>query len=185
MIVYLHGFLSSPASRKACSLASYLERHSPGVKLVVPQLPPGPNEAVHVIEHELEHRHDIALIGSSLGAYYATYFAERHGLRAALINPAVRPYELLASFPGPQKNLYTGEEFTVTREHLEQLRGLDVTRITPERYLLLLETGDEILDYREAVAKYRGAQHVVIEGGDHSFRSFEAHLPRILEFANA
>ncbi len=103
-------------------------------------------------------------------------------MKAVLVNPAVRPYELLRNFLGPQKNLYTGEEVVVTQEHLDELQQLEIARITPGRFLLLLETGDEVLDHRHAMAKYAGAQQIVIEGGDHSFRSFARHLPRIVEF---
>ena len=181
-LIYLHGFLSSPESNKARVLAAYLAQHSPRVKLAVPQLPPEPVHAVRVIEREIEYSADMALIGSSLGGYYATNIAERLGLKAVLINPAVRPYELLQNFLGPQKNLYTGEEVVVTRTHLEQLRQLEIPSITPERFFVFLESGDEVLDYRHAIAKYAGAQQIVIEGGDHSFHSFERHLPRIVEF---
>lgn len=185
MLIYLHGFLSSPASRKARLLAEYLERRNLQQELTVLELPPDPKEALKVIEREVERAQDPALVGSSLGGYYATYIAERRGLKAVLINPAVRPYDLLKDFLGLQKNLYTGVEFIVKPRHLHDLRRLDVAAISePERYLLLVETGDEVLDYREAVEKYRGAQQIVIDGGDHSFRSFAEHIPRIVEFAN-
>jgi predicted esterase YcpF (UPF0227 family) len=181
VIIYLHGFLSSPASRKAQLLERYLARCLPGEKLVVPALPPEPRKAIRAIEERIVQTP--TLIGSSLGGYYATNIAEHFGLRAVLINPAVRPYELLENFLGPQRNLYTGEEFVVTRQHLDELRELEVAHITPERFMVLLESGDETLDYRDAVKKYRGATQIVIEGGDHSFCSFEQWIPRILEFA--
>jgi uncharacterized protein len=182
MIVYLHGFLSSPASVKARLLTQYLNQHSRGEQLIVPEIPPDPQTALKVIEDAISPC--ATLIGSSLGGYYATWFAERRGNKAVLVNPAVRPYELLKNYLGIQKNLYTGEEFVVTAQHLHDLHDLDVATISePKRYLLLVQTGDEVLDYREAVEKYRSARQIVIEGGDHSFQRFEAHIPEILEFA--
>jgi predicted esterase YcpF (UPF0227 family) len=182
MIVYLHGFMSSPASLKARALAEYLNERRQ--RLVVPEIPPDPRMAIKVIEDAIASGSCTALIGSSLGGYYATHFAEKHGTRVVLVNPAVRPYELLKHYLGPQRSLYTGEEFTVTQEHLDGLRELDVPLITrPDRYLVLLETGDEVLDYREAIAKYQGARQIVIEGGDHSFQSFAQYIPHIFEFA--
>ena len=125
----------------------------------------------------------MTLVGSSLGGFYATYFAEKLGLRAVLINPAVKPQLGLESYLGIQQNLYTGEPYELTRRHIEEWRALDTPTVHPERYLLLVETGDEVLDYRDAVRKYAGCRQVVVEGGDHSLKSFPEHLPLILEFA--
>jgi len=123
-------------------------------------------------------------MGSSLGGYYASYLAEKHGVRAVLVNPAVRPYELLRPALGVQRNLHTGAEYEFSERHLTELAALEVPAIQrPERYLLMVETGDEVLDYREAVRKYAGARHIVIAGGDHGLRSFPEHLGLIVEFA--
>ena len=115
----------------------------------------------------------------------ATYLAEKYDANAVLINPAIDPHVGLRAFLGPQKNLHTGERYTLTEAHLEQWEKLYVPRITPGRYLLIVETDDEVLDYRRAVARYEGAEQRVIPGGDHSLQSFPEHLARILEFARA
>ena len=184
-IVYLHGFNSGPQSNKAQLLKRYMEERGRGPRFVCPQLPHRPAEAIALIEREIATRApgSVTCVGSSLGGFYATYLAERHGLRAVLINPAVTPQVGLEAYLGVQHNLYTGEPYELTRQHLEEWRALDTPTVHPERYLLLVETGDEVLDYREAVRKYAGCRQVVIEGGDHSLRSFPEHLPLILEFA--
>jgi predicted esterase YcpF (UPF0227 family) len=123
------------------------------------------------------------LVGSSLGGFYATYLAEKHGARAVLINPAIEPHIGLRTYLGPQKNLYTGEPYELTERHLEAWARLVVPAIRPQRYLLIVETGDEVLDYRQAVERYAGARQIVVPGGDHSLRSFPDHLPTILQFA--
>jgi predicted esterase YcpF (UPF0227 family) len=125
------------------------------------------------------------LVGSSLGGFYATYLAEKHGLKAVLINPAIDPHVGLRAYLGPQKNLHTGEPYELTEAHLREWQEFYVPRITARRYLLLVETGDEVLDYRRAVERYAGAEQVVIQGGDHSLQSFPRHLARILEFSRA
>lgn len=125
----------------------------------------------------------VTLVGSSLGGFYATWLAEKHACRAILIQPAVFPHVGLEQYLGMQKNLYTGAEYELTRAHLQGWRNLVVEKVDPERYLLLLETGDEVLDYREAARKYEGARMVIREGGDHMLQSFPEHLPRILAFA--
>jgi len=131
-----------------------------------------------------EHRPDpVTFVGSSLGGYYATHLAERHEARAVLINPAVRPYDLFAGLLGPQQNLYTGERYELTPQHIDELRALEVDTIHPERYLLLVETGDEVLDYRSAVERYAGARQIVLEGGDHGFSRFGDCIDTILQFA--
>ena len=125
----------------------------------------------------------VTFVGSSLGGFYATWLAEKHACRAILIQPAVVPHIGLAAYLGPQKNLYTAAEYELTPAHLEGWRRLFVDKIDPERYLLLLETGDEVLDYRDAVGKYEGARMVIRQGGDHMLQSFPEHLPRMLAFA--
>lgn len=184
-IVYLHGFRSSPASIKATRLRAFVDALPSPPQLYVPELNHRPAVAMRgVIEWVERNGHgDIAFVGSSLGGFYATHLAERFGARAAMINPAVRPYEALASSLGVQTNLYTGEAFEVTQAHMDELRAMAVARITrPERYFLLVETGDEVLDYREAVTFYGGASQYVHGGGDHTFTQFEAQIPAILRF---
>jgi hypothetical protein len=182
MIAYLHGFNSSPQSHKAQLMARYLAVRGLGAHYACPALPPLAADAIREIER-LRPDESTCYVGSSLGGYYATWFVEKHGGRAVLINPAIDPHVGLRAYLGEQKNLHTGEPYQLTESHLEEWRRLWVSRITPARYLLLVETGDEVLDYRRAVERYRGAAQVVIQGGDHSLQSFPQHLPRILEFA--
>lgn len=185
MLIYLHGFNSAPASHKAQMLQADMARRGIAHAYRCPALPPRPLEAIALIEEEIARAGDapVTLVGSSLGGFYATYLAERHDLRAVLLNPAVRPQTELEAYIGPQRNLYTGATYELTREHVEQWRSLRVEHIDPRRYLLIVETGDEVLDYRLAVDKYAGAQQIVVPGGDHALRSFGEHIPAILRFA--
>lgn len=185
MLVYLHGFNSSPASRKAQVLKAHLESKGLGHLYACPALPDTPREAIRTIEAAIAgwEPRSVTFLGSSLGGFYATYFAEKKGCRAALINPAITPHAGLEAYLGTQKNLHTGEAYELTRNHLEGWRALAVERIDPERYLLLLETGDEVLDWREAARKYEGARMVIRQGGDHTLQSFPEHIGRILAFA--
>ena len=186
-IVYLHGFRSSPASRKAQALAAAVAALAPATRPVlhVPALTDRPAAAVALVEDLVRDVDPTALafVGSSLGGFYATYLAERLGTRAVLVNPAVRPYEDLRPYVGVQENLYTGAKFVVTESHFDELRALAVPRIAhPERFLLLAQTGDEVLDYRDAVRFYAGAWQWLQGGGDHAFAGFEAVLPALLRF---
>lgn len=154
------------------------------------QLPVSPAKAIALAEEAIAsaRRHSDSpaptLVGSSLGGYYATWLAERYDLPAVLVNPAVVAPLSLEAWVGPQTNLYTGETFDFTHEHIAQLRALEVERITrPERYWLLVETGDELLDYRAAVRKYAGAHQTVLEGGDHGFSRWPDYLDEVLAFA--
>lgn len=185
MIVYLHGFNSAPASHKARTFHAFMHERGLGQLFACPQLPHRPEQAVQAIEAELEKhpKRALTLVGSSLGGFYATWFAERRNLRCVLIQPAITPHVGLQSMLGPQQNLYTGERYELTRAHLDGWRTLAVEDVDPERYLLLLETGDELLDWREAVRKYEGARMVIRQGGDHTLQSFPEHMPRILRFA--
>jgi len=185
MIVYLHGFNSSPRSHKAQFLKKYLEDRGRGDKYVCPQLPHRPLEAIKTIEAEMSRLppDQITLLGSSLGGFYATYLSEKHGVRAALINPAIDPHIGLRAYLGPQQDYHGGGVYELNEAHLSEWKRLYVPGLHPDRYLLLVETGDEVLDYRLAVDRYRGAKQVVVHGGDHAFASFPEHIPLILEFA--
>ena len=163
--MYLHGFVSSPQSRKAVTLGEYVRNCVSGIDYRVPELHHRPAQAFAAVLDECA-RHDVeglTLVGSSLGGFYATVAAERLGCRAALLNPAVHPQRHFERYLGPQRNLYTGESFELTRSHIADLVALDVPATTrPGRYWLFVETGDEVLDYREAVAFYEGALHTVV-----------------------
>ena len=185
MIVYLHGFNSSPQSHKAQVMAEFMAARGLAAEYACPALPTHAGEAIAAVEALLT-AHPAArwcFVGSSLGGFYATYLAEKHDAKAVLLNPAIEPHIGLRAYLGEQQNLHTGEPYQLTEAHLDAWRALVVPRITPARYLLVVETGDEVLDYRQAVERYRGAEQVVIPGGDHSLQSFPAHLPHILAFA--
>ncbi len=188
MIVYLHGFRSSPQSSKAQRLKARMAALGLGDLFWCGQLPPSPRAAIALAERQIAAARatgaPVTVVGSSLGGYYATHLAEKHRLKAVLVNPAVVAHLSLAEFVGTQTNLYTGEAFDFKPEYIEELRAIEVPRISrPQDVLMLAETGDEVLDYREAVAKYAGCRQVVLEGGDHSFTRWDDYLDAILEFA--
>jgi uncharacterized protein len=186
-LVYLHGFRSSPASAKASAVRAAVTRIEPALRprLEVPALPDRPAQAMEAIDRLAAgcDPSGLGFIGSSLGGFYATVAAERYGARAVLINPTVCPDEDLRDQIGPRRNLYTGATFEVTDAHFDELRALRVLRITrPERYFLLAQSGDEVLDYRQAVRFYAGAWQFVQGGGDHGFVQFDAQLPAVFRF---
>jgi uncharacterized protein len=170
-------------SHKAQVMQRFMADRGLAHEYACPCLPPLAHEAISAVERTLK-RGD-CLIGSSLGGFYATYLAEKHDLKAVLLNPAIDPHVGLRAYLGPQKNLHTGEPYELTEAHLQEWEKLCVARITSKRYLLIVETGDEVLDYRKAVERYAGAEQVVVPGGDHSLQSFAQHLLRILEFSRA
>jgi len=185
-IVYLHGFISSPRSKKAILLGDYVRNVVSGIDYVVPAMHHRPARAIEQAMAacgKLDPA-ELTLVGSSLGGFYATVLAERLGCRAALLNPAVHPATHFHKHVGPQRNMYTGEEFVLTEDHVNELAAMQPARITrPERYWLFVETGDEVLDYREAIDFYEGALHTVVRGGDHTLVSFPEHVPEIVDWA--
>jgi predicted esterase YcpF (UPF0227 family) len=152
----------------------------------VPALSHWPAEAIEQLEAEIAAANGpVTLIGSSLGGYYSTWLVEHNpALRAVLVNPAVYPYRLLEEWLGQNTNLYTREQYQLTERHLEQLLVLDCPQLQdPSRYLLLVQSGDETLDYREAVDKYAACAQFVQPGGSHGFEHFEALIPAVQAFA--
>ena len=189
-LVYIHGFNSSPQSAKARLVGADLARVHPAARYLVPTLPAEPGAgAIAVLERELDALVaaglEPVLLGSSLGGFYATYLAERRGLRAILVNPVVRPHELMAGILGEQQDLYTGERYRLAARHVAELQALYVPRLSrPQDFLVLLQTGDETLDWREAWAKYADCSVLKQVGGNHGFECFEDVLPLIYRFAH-
>src|SRR5688572_18097765 len=182
MLIYIHGFNSSAQSFKARLLRERTVALGRAAEFRCPELDHRPSRAIEQLDEVIEHADaPVCLVGSSLGGYYATDLAEKHAVRAALVNPAVRPYDLLAAYIGPQRNLYTSAGYEFPAEHLGALRALDVP-VTPGRYLLLVATGDEVLDYRMATSKYQGCEQIVVRGGDHGFAGFENYVAPVLRY---
>ena len=185
LIVYLHGFRSSPQSSKAQRMAAELARRGAADSFACPALSHVPDRAIAQAEAILcaHPGRRPTLVGSSLGGFYATCLAERHGLPAVLINPAVPASIAPDLLVGRHDNLYTGEWFDFTPEHAAQIAALDPQVLHPDRYWLLLEAGDEVLDHRAALRRYAGARVSLEENGDHSFTRFDAYLPKVIAFA--
>ena len=185
MILYLHGFRSSPQSRKAQTVREAMAARGMLDDFLCPQLPASPRAAAKLIEAaaRLEDPQRLALIGSSLGGYYATWLAERIGCRAALLNPAITPYDDLRGHLGTQPVFFSGQTIEVRPEYMDELRTLDTPCITrPERYFLLAATGDEVIDWRTMAAKYAGCRQRIIDGSNHEISDFAAHLDEVLAF---
>ena len=175
MILYLHGFRSSPQSMKARVIASRMAELGLSDQLANPQLPASPKLAMELALSLVAGvpAGELAIIGSSLGGYYATWLAERLGCRAVLLNPAVVPLKDLDQHVGVTTQYHSDEPFEFKREYIDELRALAVDRITgPERYFLVAATGDEVLDYRDMVKHYAGARQHVIDGSDHGITEF-------------
>ncbi|MFI8480506.1 YqiA/YcfP family alpha/beta fold hydrolase [Pseudomonas sp. NPDC078700] len=183
-ILYLHGLNSSPDSLKASQLRRAMARMGLDEQLRVPALHHHPRQALAQMEAEIDALGRPLLVGSSLGGYYATHLAERHNLRAVLINPAVRPHVQFDGYLGPQKNFYSDETWDLTTDHVSALAELEVVPTQdPARYQVWLQTADETLDYRQAQALYRGCALRIQAGGDHGFQGFAQRLPMLFAFA--
>ncbi|MCC2523076.1 esterase YqiA [Vibrio coralliilyticus] len=186
LLLYIHGFNSSPLSHKANVMKEYCQQHRPDIKVVVPQLPCFPQQAAECLLNIIkQHKDDyqIGLIGSSLGGYLSMWLNRQFGFKAVLVNPAVKPYELLADYLGEQENPYTHQRYVLESVHIDELKALDTPIIKQAKdFWLLQQTEDEVLDYRQAVEKFLGAKQTVEEGGDHSFVNFERYPQQIIEF---
>lgn len=165
--------------------AQWLAACHPQERFFCPQLSPYPRQVMATLEALTNEQvgADALVIGSSMGGFYATWLAERRGCRAVLVNPAVTPWQGRDYLLGEQTNYHTGERYPFEPRHLDDFRLFAVDTITrPQNLRVLLQTGDEVLDYRLAADYYRQCQVVVEEGGDHSFQGYERHLPAIYRF---
>ena len=183
-LLYIHGLNSSALSNKASRLIALMNSLGVGEQLRVPELHHHPRQAMVQLEAAIQALGRPLLVGSSLGGYYATHLAHRHGLKAVLINPAVNPHQLFDGYLGTQQNLYTGERWELTQDHITALAELEVPAPQdPDRIQVWLQTGDETLDYRRAESFYRACALRIQAGGDHSYQGFAEQMPALLSFA--
>lgn len=184
MIVYLHGFRSSPQSFKARMLAERMALAGLAAQFECPQLPVSPAAAIALIRDRYAITPSFTLIGSSLGGFYATYLAERSGCRAVLLNPAIHPARDLAPYVGELRGYHDGQPMQFLRGHLDELRDLEVAPLTfHDRYLLVAAKGDELIDWRDMVARYAPARTLLNEAGDHALSDFDLYIDEVLRFA--
>ena len=188
-LLYLHGFRSSPQSAKARLTAERVAAQHPGVFFWCPQLPPSPRAAMALVAAGIAHWPQgagMAVIGSSLGGYYASWVASQARCKSVLLNPAVQPARDLARHIGEQTSWHDPEDrFFFQPAFIDELQALDTSQLPPAApELLIAAQGDELLDWREMVARYPGAQQRVLQGGDHALSSFPEHLDEVLRFCN-
>lgn len=185
-LLYLHGFRSSPQSFKARHMGAWMQAHRPEVQWWCPQLPPSPREAMQLLMEGTAAwpAARMAVVGSSLGGFYATAVAERTGCPAVLLNPAVSPARDLEKYIGEQTAFHDpAQHFYFRPEFIGELQALTVAAITrPERYAAVICKGDEVLSWQEMTGRYPGAHIRLLEGGDHAISDFDEHLPFVLDF---
>mgnify|MGYP006267653069 FL=1 len=188
LLVYLHGFRSSPRSSKAVMTGEGIKTISSPENFIewyCPQLLASPKESMLMVEDRIQHSgaDRIVIVGSSLGGFYANYLAEKYSCKAIVLNPAVRAARELAPHVGVMTEYDSDEPFDFRPEYIDQLRSLQVEKIrNPSRYFLIAAKGDELLDWQEMVGFYPGAKHLVLEGSDHGITDYADHLPEVLQF---
>lgn len=184
-LLYLHGFRSSPQSTKARQVAAWVRAKRPDLEWWCPQLPASPRAAFEQVCTRLDTwpAAQTAVIGSSLGGYYAIALAERYGCRAVLLNPAVQPARDLAQQVGTTTAWHSAEAFHFRPEYVDELLALECGPLTTaQRYFAIIAKGDEVLSWREMVARCAGARIELLEGGDHALSDFDRHWPKIVDF---
>ena len=196
-ILYIHGFNSSPLSVKAEQTRQYFQQYFPEINFVCPQLANSPEEAIAQLtaiiestpstEKGADNNNHWLIIGSSLGGYFAHYLANKYQCLAVLVNPAITPFELLADYLGEQVNPYTNVVYQVTTQHMSYLKAIEQKPLLADdkqknNYLVMVQTGDEVLDYQQAVDKFQHSRLIIEQEGDHSFKCYDNRLPIIADF---
>jgi uncharacterized protein len=166
-------------------MAAWVAEHRPDIEWWCPQLPPSPREAMDMVLDRLKDwpAAHTAVVGSSLGGFYASVVAERIGCPAVLLNPAVDPAKDLSRHIGETKAWHSDERFYFRAEFIDELRAMTPARLTDlHRYFAVIAKGDEVLDWRAMTAMCAGCKLKLLEGGDHALSDFSAHLPDVIHF---
>ncbi len=185
MIIYVHGFGSSGQGGKASLFREYFKKYN--IPYIAPSLSYIPDLAVTTLEELINSYPTVSLVGSSLGGFYAIYLAEKYRLKAVLINPAVKSEKTLkrhVELKERAKSYYDGSHFEWRESYLDMLRKYVVEKLNRGEYLLMLNKGDEVLDYRDALEKLPNAKKIIEEGGDHRFENIDIYLEDIKEYLN-
>lgn len=188
LLVYLHGFRSSPNSTKAVMTGKAVRALSTPdntYEWYCPQLLASPKESMDmVVKHIDQSKADrIVIIGSSLGGFYTNYLAEKYQCKGIALNPAVYAARELEPHVGMMTAYDSEEPFDFKAEYIDELRALQVDRITnPDRYFLIAAKGDELLDWKEMASFYSGASQLILEGSDHGIADYADHLSSVIEF---
>jgi len=185
VLLSLHGFHSSPASLKVQQMRDYLLSQRTDIKFICPQLPVYPKDMWCLIESVFAQYqdHDVAIMGSSLGGFLATKAAQQYGAKALLINPAVAPHLLFNVYQGKQIHPYLQQTYQIDNQYIQQIEALTVENIIdPDNIWVLLQQQDEVLDYRDAMKKYKHCKITCEKGGNHSFVGFDRYLENIIHF---
>lgn len=184
LVIYLHGFLSSPNSEKAIETRDWLAEHCPEAEFICPQINNLPDLAaaqlIELIEPLLARQP--VLMGSSMGGFYCAWLSAKYGLKAVLVNPAVYIDTLLQAYLGENINPYTQQRFLLTPYHIDILAQMNTLEAEQTNLYMLLQTGDETLNYENALARYPHAKVLVEAGGNHRFDGYQQHLPNIMQF---
>ena len=191
LLIYLHGFLSSPQSFKCQALKTWLQATRPDIIFYAPLISPYPAEAAMSLGKALQdfvanHRGPIGLVGSSMGGFWSTWLAEQHRFPAVVVNPAITPSRFMPGYVGRDLKPYSGEDQTyrLQARDVENMRQLEsrIPETLTGRYWLLAQRDDETLDYRQAETFYRGQQQTIEDGGDHSFQGFARYMAPLVDF---
>ena len=183
-ILYFHGFKSSSESSKAQEFKNFISRYTKNTKIIIPDLDNNFEKAHQQIEKLIsDNGPEILFMGSSLGGYSALYYAQIHKVKTVLINPAIPPLNDFDIYLGENENYATGEKFIIAKDDISFIRSLHHTKIkNSENILVLLESGDEILDYIETTSYFRASYIDIVYGGDHSYASLKSKHNKIVNF---
>ena len=185
-ILYLHGFASSADSTKAKVLESFVKKNTSSTKILIPNIDNNIKNAYQQIEEIIKTESPSSIIGSSLGGFFGTYFSEKYNLLCVNINPAIPPIDM-SEYLGENQNYSTGEKFFIDQDQLDFLAIMNkkIKNLKMHKnFLTLIQSGDEVLDYKLAIEYFSASQIEVIFGGNHSFEDFESYIPKIQKFLN-
>jgi predicted esterase YcpF (UPF0227 family) len=181
MTIYIHGFGGSGQGLKASLFREYYK--SINKPFIAPSLSHIPDLAISTLEELIEsYDGKVTLIGSSLGGYYAVYLANKYKIKAVLLNPSTEPFITVKNILDKDPEYYFSYNFIITDKHIGMLKKYETIINDPSLLTVMVQTGDELLDYKKALKKFSNSKQIVDEGGSHFFEDIEKYFETIEKF---
>ena len=170
-ILYVHGFASSGCS----GTVLYLRKQLPDWKVIAPDLPIDPFEAIELLHKLVEEEKPDIVVGTSMGGMYTQ---QLWGVPRIVVNPSFEMSRSLL-FGKMGRNRYLSKrkdgatEFRIDKSIVERFKQMEKNQFDgvceAEKQLVygLFGTKDKVVNFRPLMAQLYGEERCLLFDGEH------------------